>query len=98
VNQFIREKVCEHCPFSETPGGIAMRESLAPGRVDSIKADLDKGKSFPCHESYHAVKRKRDALICAGALAYQRQNGCVPDAVQVMERLIALREGRKPRW
>jgi hypothetical protein len=97
MNQFIQETSCENCPFNETGPGRRLRDILAPGRFDSIKADLDNRKTFNCHKT---TKETGDGTekVCAGALAYQRKNHCVPDSVQVVERIIAMKEGKKARW
>lgn len=97
VDDYVQPKSCENCPFNETGPGRHLRDSLAPGRFDSIKEDLANDKTFNCHKT---TKLTGDGTekICAGALAWQRQNGCVPQAVQIGERLAALQEGRKARW
>jgi hypothetical protein len=97
MNEFIQEKACDNCPFNESGAGRILRDSLAPGRFASIKADLLKRLSFNCHETTHETGDGTEK-ICAGALAFQRQHGCVPDTVQVAERLTAINESRKPRW
>lgn len=97
LEAFIQPVACESCPFNETGPGRHLRNSLGPGRFDSILADLRQEKSFPCHKTATDKRWTKKARICAGALAWQRQNNCVPQAVQVAERLTALREGRKAR-
>lgn len=100
IDDFVRPTSCSDCPFTESAEGRNMRESLAAGRFDSILAALREEKSFDCHQTRESNmgRRPKSARICAGALAYQRKNGCVPTAVQVAERLIAIQEGRKARW
>lgn len=99
IDEFVRPKACETCPFNEGGPGRDLRDNLEEGRFDSILADLRKGKSFKCHEDLHMTPRRRKrARICAGSIAWQRKNGCVPDAVQVIERLDAMMARRRPRF
>lgn len=95
MNDFVQPTACSDCPFNETGAGRQLRDSLAPGRFDGIKEDLHSNKTFPCHQT---TGRKMRTLICAGALAYQRKNDIVPDSVQVIERIFAIKEERKARW
>lgn len=99
---YIQPTACDSCPFNETGLGRELRDSLRPGRFESIVAELEQGLPFPCHKTTGGVARKtkwkRSWRVCAGALAYQRKHGCVPDPVQVAERLAAMAEKRKARW
>lgn len=102
LTALIRPTACESCPFNEDGLGRELRDSLAPGRFDGIRAELDKGLPFPCHETTGGVSRKtkwrKSWRVCAGSLAYQRKNHCVPDVVQVVERIAAITEKRQARW
>lgn len=97
VDDFVQPTSCSNCPFNETGPGRQLRDGLVPGRFESIKADLDQRMTFNCHKTTHETGDGTEK-ICAGALAYQRQNNCVPDAVQIGERIAAMNEGRKARW
>lgn len=73
---------CAECPF--TPGGI----KLAPGGLDEIKADIQGGEQFVCHNrvDYSLLCGETGRLPegvddpgrrgCAGARDWARQNGC----------------------
>lgn len=100
IDDFVRPTSCSDCPFSDVGDGLALRESLAPGRFEGIQKGLQKGKTFDCHQTRNGARgrRPKSARVCAGALAWQRKNDCIPAAVQVVERLIARNEGRPARW
>ena len=98
MNQFIQEKACSDCPFNESGPGRVLRDSLNEGRFESIKDDLLQGKTFPCHQTQSGKRWTKKSRVCAGALAFQRKNNRVPDAVQIAERLTAMRVGRRGRW
>ena len=97
LDEFVQAASCADCPFNETGPGRHLRNTLRPGRFDSILADLREGKVFLCHKTTPETGDGSEK-VCAGALAYQRRNGCVPDGVQVAERLAAIQEGRRARW
>lgn len=97
MSEFVQERSCEDCPFNESGPGRHLRDSLAPGRFESIRADLLERKLFLCHKTTPETGDGTNK-VCAGALAFQRKENCVPDGLQVMERLTAMREGRKTRW
>lgn len=96
-NPYYQEKACSDCPFNESGPGRFLRDSLNDGRMESIEADLLKGKGFTCHQTTRQTGDGTNKL-CAGAIAFQRRNNCVPQELQVGERLLAMREGRKARW
>lgn len=93
----IQDKACGDCPFNESGPGRVLRDSLNTGRFESIKDGLLNGDSFPCHQTTRSTGDGSNK-ICAGALAFQRANRCVPDAVQLAERLTAMVEKRKARF
>lgn len=85
-----QDSMCKTCPFHEAGPGRDLRDSLTPGRFDGILADLRAEKVFPCHDDY--------SLVCAGSIAWQLKNHCVPTDLQIAERLLAHAEGRKARY
>ena len=97
IDEFICATACEDCPFNETGAGRHLRDSLREGRFQSIKDGLLKRSVFHCHKTTRETG-DGSQKICAGALAFQRKNNCVPDEVQVAERLTAIQEDRKARW
>lgn len=97
VDEFVQPSSCSDCPFNEQGPGRHLRDSLAPGRMEEIIDDLRARKTFNCHQTTRQTGNGTEK-ICAGALAFQRKEGCVPDTVQICERIAAIREGRKPRW
>lgn len=100
VDAFIQHTSCDTCPFNESGPGRTLRDTLAEGRFERIVAGLHKGEVFYCHKTVHYEDEyeRKGGEVCAGALAYQRKNHCVPDAVQIGERLAAIHEARKARW
>jgi len=97
LDEFIQPNSCEDCPFNESGPGLDLRSSLRPGRFESIKEDLLRRKVFNCHKTTRQTGDGTEK-VCAGALAFQRKNGCVPDGIQVAERLTAMREERRARF
>lgn len=97
TESFIQPKSCEDCPFNNSGPGLHLRNSLASGRMDSIIEDLRTGKVFNCHKT---TKETGDGTekVCAGALALQRKENCVPQGIQIAERITAINHGRRARW
>lgn len=89
-----QEKPCNDCPFNIRGKGRHLRDSLQPGRWAEITHGLEHGQVFQCHQTTPETGDGSD-LICAGALAYQIKRRCVPDTLQLAERLLAIHEGRK---
>lgn len=88
------EKMCENCPFSQKGPGLDLRDSLAPGRFDSIKFGLNKGEYFLCHKTTRSTGDRSD-LVCAGALAYQQQQGIVSPYAMLCASLEDIAETKK---
>lgn len=65
---------CANCPFRNDGKGV----SLAEGRIEQILSDLDSDdyKTFTCHKTIKNKKKER--LMCAGALAVQAKMGRLP--------------------
>lgn len=97
LDQFVQPAACETCPFNETGPGRQLRDSLQPGRFAGILDDLRAEKTFPCHGTTSSSRWTKKTRVCAGALAWQRREGCVPAAIQIVERLAAMRENRDAR-
>ena len=97
VDEFVRAGMCRNCPFHKTGPGKHLADSLAPGRMESIKAGLLDGETFNCHKTTRETGDGTEK-ICRGALQFQIDHGSVPQAVQIGERLAALQEGRQARW
>ena len=84
---------CDNCPFSNNSEGIQLRESLGSTRISGIEADLRKGKHFICHKTTDVSgKRRKDNMVCAGAIVWQAARGIKADLVQIMERLEIAKE------
>lgn len=97
VDEFVCAEMCSNCPFHLTGPGKHLADSLAPGRMESIKSGLLDGDVFHCHKT---TKETGDGSvkICRGALQFQIDHGAVPQEVQVGERIAAMKEGRQARW
>ena len=89
-----QEKPCSDCPFNTRGPGRHLRDSLLLVRWEEIMEGIEHGKVFQCHQTTEETGAGSN-LICAGALAYQIKRGCVPDDLQLAERLLARREGRR---
>jgi hypothetical protein len=101
------ERPCDNCPFSDSPGGTAMRKSLRPGRMAEIKRSLRQGAAFHCHKTTvdmiedddgNVTDVGKNALLCAGAIEWGNQHGASSNYQRVCERLDAIRatrEGKK---
>ena len=75
---------CNNCPLLDD--GKAMY--LVEGRVDDIKADLDKGENFVCHKTiYDEGMEDKDRRMCYGAWKYLNDKGKKNNIMQVAERL-----------
>lgn len=104
MNQYIQPTACSNCPFNESGEGRHLRDSLNEGRFSAIKNDLMNRMVFHCHQTTGNEDEETgevdtsSALICAGALAFQRQHNKVPDAIQVAERISAMNEHRRARF
>jgi hypothetical protein len=82
--QWRMPKPCELCPFTNQE----TRNSLAPGRFESICRDMQRGRHFLCHASINYDRRNKGAeKVCAGAIQWQAERGIEADLVQVMRRL-----------
>lgn len=99
----MKEK-CSDCPFHESGPGRQLRDSLAPGRFAEIQVGLLTGEVFFCHkhaqydeddEETDTYRRKEGDRVCAGAIEFQERHNCVPQAVQVCERLERMWKARK---
>lgn len=77
---------CENCPFNETGPGRVLRDGLRPGRFDEILDSLEAGQSFTCHKTVDD-EGHGEKLMCAGAIAWQEENGCVSQMQRWMERI-----------
>ena len=99
--KYAMPKMCDNCPFAKRGKGAALRRSLARGRMDEIKRGLSRGGHFFCHktttasgftEDDEAYFTRGQELVCAGAIAWQAKRGIVADAIQIVERLKAIKE------
>lgn len=97
VDDYVCAEMCRDCPFHTSGPGKHLADSLAKGRLESIKVGLLDGDVFHCHKTTHETGDGTEK-ICRGALQFQIEHGAVPQAVQIGERLAALQEGRQARW
>lgn len=84
------EAPCANCPFSDSEQGQHLAKSLRPGRLREIKSDLAHDGHFICHKTTHETGNGTN-LVCAGALAWQEEQGYSSQYVRIRERLEALR-------
>lgn len=87
-----QDRPCSDCPFNDDGPGRVLRDSLQPGRWDGILADLRAEKTFPCHQTQSGPRWTKKSLVCAGAIRWQRAHDCLPQAVQVAERLTRMQK------
>ena len=76
------EVMCANCPFASSGPGLALRNTLRPGRFNAIAQSVFAGDVFWCHktttedgwdeegEDYRGVGRERE---CGGAVAFRRR-------------------------
>lgn len=83
------ERPCPDCPFSKSPAGRHLRQSLRPGRLAEIKAALRRGEYFLCHQTTRETGDGSN-LLCAGALDYQHRRGVESNYERVCARLLGL--------
>jgi len=71
------EKMCENCPFGDSPEQKHMRKSLRPGRFNEICQSAFRGFIFACHKTtthddddgeWIPTERDRE---CAGAIQFR---------------------------
>lgn len=87
------ESPCKNCPFSDSPDGVALRDSLKPGRLAEIKSALKNNEHFVCHKTGETGGGK--PLMCAGAIAWQNARGYSSNLQRICERIDASTERRK---
>lgn len=86
------ESPCANCPFSNSEAGIALRQSLKPGRIAEIKHMLRHDGHFNCHKTTGlGLADANRNLQCAGALAWQAKYGYRPNQMErICKRIAAL--------
>ncbi|WP_103109486.1 hypothetical protein [Brevibacillus reuszeri] len=75
-------KPCKDCPFIK---GSATNITLAEGRLDEIKRDIENDMSFICHKSLSLPKNEQQH--CAGALIYLERQDNPNQMMRIAERL-----------
>jgi hypothetical protein len=96
------EKMCANCPFAKAGPGRELARSLNRGRMAEIKRGLRRGEVFYCHKTT-GEDGEGEAIItskakaCAGALAYQEEQGVSSNYQRVCESLEYFAEQRAKR-
>lgn len=83
------EKKCADCPFATSGPGLHLRQTLRPGRMESIEHDLLNNKHFTCHKTSDETGDGTN-LVCAGAIEWQDAKGVSANYVRVCERLAGM--------